>query len=151
MNLIKLVKLKLLSILIVLFGIFLSGCSESEKTTTWNASESFTQENLTLYGTKGKFGIIKVNGEANEPEFPVGQGRRYDVYFFDKSKEINGKKYKLSAIHKDSKEAIQLYEWDIENKKSGAKFFLDKEGLWKFNVSIDDEPYTSFIIEVDKN
>ncbi|MBH0175702.1 hypothetical protein IHV09_19195 [Fictibacillus sp. 23RED33] len=143
------IKLKLLSILIVLFGI-LSGCSEREESVTWNVSESFTQENLTLYGTKGKFGIIKVNGEANEPEFPVGQGRHYAVYFFDKSKEINGKKYKLSAIHKDSKEAIQLYEWDIENNKSGAKFFLDKEGLWKLNVSIDDEPYTSFIIEAVK-
>lgn len=144
------IKLKLLSILIVLLSIFLSGCSEKEKSIIWNASESFTQENLTLYGTKGKFGMIKVNGEANEPEFPVGQGRKYDVYFFDKSKEINGKKYKLSAIHKDSKETIQLYEWDIENNKSGAKFFLDKAGLWKFTVSIDDEPYTSFIIEAVK-
>jgi hypothetical protein len=142
--------LKLLSILFVLFGVILSGCSEDEKSTTWKTSESFTKDNLTLYGTKGEFGINKVNGEANEPEFPVGQGRKYDVYFFDISKEINGKKYKLSAIHKDSKEAIQLYEWDIENNKSGAKFFLDKEGLWKIIVSIDEEQYTSFIIEADK-
>lgn len=41
---------------------------------------------MTLYGTKGKFEIIKkANGNGNEPEFPVGPGRHYEVYFLDSS------------------------------------------------------------------
>jgi hypothetical protein len=137
--------------IIFILGIFLIGCSEEGKKDVWKTSDTFTKDNIQLYGTKGKFGIIKVNGKADEPEFPVGQGRQYDVYFLDNSNEYNGKKYKMSGTHKDTKETVQLYEWDIENNKSGAKFFLSKQGLWKINVSIDEKPFTSFVVKAEEN
>jgi hypothetical protein len=65
----------------------------------------------------------------------------------ESSEEFNGKGYKMVATHKDICETVELYEWEIDNKQSGAKFVLDKEGLWKIDVSVDDEPYTSFIVE----
>jgi hypothetical protein len=42
---------------------------------------------------------------------------------------------------------VKLYEWEIDNKQSGAKFVLDHVGLWKIDVLVDDEPYTNFIVE----
>jgi|GEM_PF-5278157 len=53
----------------------------------------------------------------------------------------------MVATHLDTDKTVKLYEWDIDNHRSGAKFGLDKEGLWKIDVTVDDEPYTSFIIE----
>lgn len=132
--------------LLVIVGLLLSGCVEA-KTINWEPNPTFIDDNMTLHGTEGKFGIIKANGEGFEPEFPVGEGRLYHVYFFDSAKDFNGKKYKMMATHKDSGETVKLYEWDIENKQSGAKFGLDKTGLWKIDVSVDDEQYTSFVVE----
>ncbi len=138
--------MKLLGLLFIV-GLLLSGCIEEEKTVSWELSPPFNAENLTLHGIEGKFGIIKVNGEGFEPEFPVDQGRLYHVLFLDSSKDFNGKKYKMIALHQDADESIKLYEDTIESNKSGAKFFLDKKGLWKIDVFIDDEHYTSFIVE----
>jgi hypothetical protein len=133
--------------LLVFVGLLLSGCVE-DKTVNWEPSPTFIADNMTFHGTEEKFGIIKANGEGFEPEFPVvGQGRLYHVYFLDSAKDFNGKKYKMMATHKDTGETVKLYEWDIENKQSGAKFGLDKTGLWKIDVSVDDEQYTSFIVE----
>ena len=129
--------------------LLLLGCTEEKANDgDWNLSPTFNVDNLTLHGTEGKFGIIKVNGESNEPEFPiVNQGRLYKVYFLDSTKDFNGKKYKMIATHKDAGDAVELYEWNIDNKQSGAKFGLDKTGLWKFDVIIDEKPYTSFVVE----
>ncbi|OEH91105.1 hypothetical protein [Bacillus solimangrovi] len=100
-----------LSILFILIGVLLFGYSEDDKKTAWKSSETFTKDNMTLYGTKGKFGIIKVNGKADEPEFPVGEGRLYAVYFLDGSKEINGKKIqndRNSQRHKRNCSALRM-------------------------------------------
>jgi hypothetical protein len=132
--------------LLIMVGIFLSGCADND-TTNWKVSSTFTDGNMKLYGTEGKFGIIKANGESGEPEFPVGKGRLYNIYFLKSAEDFKGKRYKMVATHKDSGETVDLYEWEIENNQSGAKFVLDKEGLWKINVSVDGKPYTSFIVE----
>ena len=125
--------------------LLLSGCTEDKE---WTLSPTFNVDNLTLYGTEGKFGIKKTNGESDESEFPVvNQGRLYNVYFLDSAKDFNGKKYKMIATHKDTEDAVELYEWNIENNQSGAKFGLDKTGLWKIDVTIDEKSYTSFVIE----
>jgi len=138
------------SILLLALVLLLFGCTEDKKANDrdWKLSPTFNVDNLTLHGTEGKFGIIKANGESVEPEFPVGEGRKYHVYFLDSAKDFNEKKYKLMATHKDTGETVELYELVIEDKQSGAKFFLDKTGLWKIDVvSVDDEQYTSFIVE----
>jgi hypothetical protein len=83
--------LTLVTVTLVFIIVILSGCSEVQKTATWKKSESFTKENLILYGTKGEFGIMKVNGKPNEPDFPVNQGRQYEVFFFDDSEKVSGK------------------------------------------------------------
>jgi hypothetical protein len=135
--------------LIVLF-LLLSGCTEDKKAndTDWTLSPTFTVDNFLLYGTEGKFGITKTNGEGDEPEFPVvNQGRLYMVFFLDSTKDFNGKKFKMIATHKDTGDAVELYEWDIENEQSGVKFGLDKTGLWKIDVTVDEKSYTSFVIE----
>lgn len=128
-------------------SILLSGCVVHE-TANWEPNPTFIVDNMTSHGTNGKFGIMKANGESDEPEFPViGQGRLYLVKFLDDSKDFNGKKYKMMATHKDTGETVRLYEWNIENNQSGAKFGLDKVGLWRIDVSVDEEQYTSFIVE----
>ncbi len=128
--------------------LILSGCSEDGKA-DWKTSPTFTKDKMTLHGLEGKFGIIKVNGESDEPEFPAGdQGRLYQLYFLEK--DFNGKNYKMTATHKDTGETVKLYEWAIENKQSGAKFGLDKEGLWKISVVVDEKPYIDFVIEAEK-
>jgi hypothetical protein len=130
----------------ILVVLLLTACASSDET-YWGLSATFTHDNNTLFGTKGKFGIIKTNGESNEPEFPVGQGRQYHVYFLDDIKDLNGKKYKMMATHKDSDKTVNLYENEIQNMQSGAKFGLNKGGLWKIDVLIDGDEFTSFIVE----
>ncbi|MDM5233441.1 hypothetical protein [Lysinibacillus pakistanensis] len=128
--------------------LILSGCSEDIKT-DWEKSPTFTKDNMILHGLEEKFGIIKVNGESDEPEFPVGdEGRLYQVYFLEK--DFIGKNFKMTATHKDTGETVKLYEWAIENKQSEAKFGFDKKGLWKISVLVDEKPYTDFIIEAEK-
>jgi hypothetical protein len=143
-------KIKLfLTLLVVLFMAFLSGCSPQEEEIVWKESDQFEHDDMKLYGTEGKFGIVKLNGKAGEPAFPVGEGRHYGVYFLENSTDHNAKKYRMSATHKDSKEPVKLYEWGIGNNESGAKFFLDKEGLWKIDVTVDGDPLTSFIVRAE--
>ena len=115
--------------LLILAVILLTGCAEND-TTNWDLSPTFTYDNLTLYGTEGKFGMIKVNGENGEPEFPVNKGRQYNVYFFENTEDFNGKRYKMDATHKDTDETAELYEWEIENKQSG----MVKQHIYSMNL-----------------
>ncbi|MBT2644332.1 hypothetical protein J7I80_18980 [Bacillus sp. ISL-41] len=133
-------------VFIISVVLLLTACASSDET-YWGLSATFTHDNNTLFGTKEKFGVIKTNGESNEPEFPVGQGRQYRVYFLDDIKDLNGKKYKMMATHKDSNETVNLYENEIQNMQSDAKFGLNKGGLWKIDVLIDGDEFTSFIVE----
>ena len=140
-------------VICVLFlsSLLLVGCSE-DNTMDWKLTPVFISDDMYLHGTKGEFGIRKVNGEVVEPEFPVvDQGRLYQLYFLDSTKDFNGKTYKMLATHKDSEETIELYEDSIENNQSGAKFVLEKTGLWKIDVLVDNEKYTSFVIEAKTN
>ncbi|MGM0840364.1 MAG: hypothetical protein ACQEWE_06555 [Bacillota bacterium] len=56
----------------------------------------------------------------------------------------------MVATHKETDETIHLYEWGIENHRSGAKFALGREGLWKIDVTVDEEELTSFVVKVEK-
>lgn len=128
--------------------VMLVGCTKDDAA-KWEVSPTFTVDDKTYHGTEGKFGIIKANGEADESAFPAGKGRHYEVYFLDSDKSYVGEKYKMIAKHKDSGETVQLYEWDIVNKQSGAKFALDEAGIWKVEVEVDGEPLTSFVVEAE--
>ncbi|WP_394189125.1 hypothetical protein [Paenisporosarcina quisquiliarum] len=137
--------------ILFLSSFLLVGCSE-DNTIDWKPTPAFIADDMDLHGTKGEFGIRKVNGEVVEPEFPVvDQGRLYQLYFLDSTKDFNGKTYKMLATHKDSEETIELYEDSIENNQSGAKFVLEKTGLWKIDILVDNELYTSFVIEAKTN
>lgn len=142
-----------MSIFLVLSSLIIFGCVEEEQEQViWSKTPTFINEGMQLYGTDGAFGMIRMNGKENEPDFPVGQGRLYDVYFLDTSQDLqanDGKKYKMTAIHQDTNETINLYEWDIWNNKSGAKFGLDKEGLWNITVTINDAPIADFVIQAE--
>lgn len=137
--------------ILFLSSLLLEGCSE-DNTKDWKLTPAFISDGMDLHGTKGEFGIRKANGEVVEPEFPViDQGRLYQLYFLDSTKDFNGKTYKMLATHKDSEETIELYENTIENNQSGAKFGLDKTGLWKIDILVDNKLYTSFVIEAKTN
>lgn len=134
--------------LLMLVGILLSGCAGKDAP-NWEVSPVFTDDNnKTFHGVEGKFGLIKANGEPDEPEFSAGQGRLYDVYFLESATDFVGERYKMTATHKESGKTVELYEWDIINGQSGAKFGFDESGVWKIDVAVDDKPYTSFVIEV---
>lgn len=137
--------------ILFLSSLLLVGCSE-DNTKDWKLTPAFISDGMDLHGTKGEFGIRKANGEVVEPEFPViDQGRLYQLYFLDSTKDFNGKTYKMLATHKDSEETIELYEDSIENNQSGAKFGLDKTGMWKIDILVDNKLYTSFVIEAKTN
>lgn len=145
------IKLSALSFLLVLCSLLIFGCVEEEQV-NWTRTPTFMHEGMQLYGTDSVFGMIRVNGNINEPDFPVGQGRLYDLYFLDMTQDTqvnDGKKYKMTAIHQDTNETINLYEWDIWSNRSGAKIGFDKEGLWEVAVTINDAPITKFVIQVE--
>lgn len=138
--------LKQLTGILILVGFILSGCSGNAQN-DWELSSTFTNDYMALHGVQGKFGIIKVNGEGDESEFPVNEGRLYQVYFLEN--DFNGESYKMTATYEGEEETAKLYEADIEDKQSGAKLAFDKDGLWKISVLVDEEPYTDFIIKVE--
>lgn len=136
---------KRISLMIIILFI-LSACTNSDEP-NWGLSATFTNDDKTLFGTKDQFGMMKLNGEDDEPEFPAGKGRHYKLYFLDNSKDLTGKKYKMIGTHKDSGETMELYQQEIMRMQSEAKFGLDQKGLWKIDILIEDEEYTSFVVE----
>ncbi|MDW0114121.1 hypothetical protein QT711_13065 [Sporosarcina saromensis] len=138
---------KLVGLFIVTW-LVLVGCTNDDAA-KWEVSPTFTVDDKTFYGTEGKFGMIKANGEVDESAFPAGKGRLYEVHFLDSDKSYDGEKYKMVATHKESGETVKLYEWDIVDKQSGAKFALDEAGLWNIEVEIDGEPLTSFVVKAE--
>lgn len=78
----------------------------------------------------------------------VGEGRLYHLYFLDPLIDVNSKTFTLTATHQGTGENVKLYEWEIQNNMSGAKFGIDKKGLWRLNVTIDGQQYASFFVEV---
>lgn len=139
---------KSISIVFVLILILLFGCVQEEET-VWTQSPTFMHDEMILYGTEEKFGMMRANGEENEPDFPVGQGRLYNLYFLDSSQNNDGKKFIMTATHQETNETVELYEWDIWNNKSGAKFGFDQEGLWKVTVTIEEAVVTDFIVRAE--
>ena len=137
------------SLLFLLALILLFGCVEEEETDL-KESPTFIHDEMILYGTEGKFGMMRANGEENEPDFPVSQGRLYNMYFLDASQNNDGKKFKMTATHQDTNETVELYEWDIWSNESGAKFGFDQEGLWKVTVTIEDIHVTDFIVQAEE-
>ena len=131
-------------LLLVLF--MLNACTNSDES-YWGLSATFTKDGKTLYGIEDQFGMMKLNGESDEPEFPAGKGRHYKLYFLSNSKDLTGKKYKMIGTHKDSGETMELYQQEIMGMQSEVKFGLDQKGLWKIDILIDDEEYTSFVVE----
>ncbi|NMH68171.1 hypothetical protein HF072_05200 [Bacillus sp. RO3] len=136
--------------LLVVLGVSLSGCSGGNDEEDWKETGTFTEKEMIMYGKEGKFGLVKVNGEETEPAFPFAEGRHYDVYFLDDSVDVSGKKYLMTALHKETNETIYLYKWGIDHNKSGAKFALGREGLWRIDVEVDGEAYTSFVVKAEK-
>lgn len=128
-----------------LVGLFLTGCMDNNDSASWKATPTFTEDGTTLYGIDGKFGVSKVNGETDEPEFPATQGRLYDIHFLEN--ELNGENYKITATHQDTGNIVTLTEQEMYGKYGQAKFGFDESGLWKIDVTVDDEPYTDFIVE----
>ncbi|MEK4029445.1 hypothetical protein MKZ02_13030 [Pseudobacillus sp. FSL P4-0506] len=139
------VKIKLIGVLLFAFVLLLTGCAEN----TAEPSPTFEAKGKLLYGEKGKFGMVKLNGESGEPEFTVEKGGHYQLYFLDDSTGINGEGYSMTATHEETGKKIQLYKAMIENEQSGAKLAFDQRGLWDISVAVDKEPYASFIVEVE--
>jgi hypothetical protein len=50
----------------------------------------------------------------------------------------------MTATHKETGETLDLYEAVINNNRSGVKFALEKTGIWKIEVAVDEQPFTSF-------
>ncbi|KIY20860.1 hypothetical protein [Mesobacillus subterraneus] len=132
--------------LVIFILFFLNACTHRDEP-YWGLSATFTKDGMTLYGKEDRFGMTKMNGEMDEPEFPVEKGRLYKLYFFDNSKDLTGKKYKMVGTHKDSSKTMELYQQEIMGRQSEAKFGLNQKGLWKIVILIEDEEYSSFVVE----
>lgn len=123
--------------------LIVAGCME-QKQTEWVESPTFTEDDQVFYGVQGKIGLVRENGEKNEPDFPAQQGRLYSIYLWDD--ELNGKVVNMSMTHEDTEEIVEIIEFENWNNKTGVKFGFEHEGLWKINVTVDNKPYTDFII-----
>ncbi|WP_153722160.1 hypothetical protein [Sporosarcina cascadiensis] len=125
--------------------IFLAGCTDNNEDTNWKVSPTFTKENQVLYGTEGKFGLTNING-PDKPLFPAQQGRLYRIYFLE---DVKGhSKYKITATHQDTGDSEELIETEI-GEETEVKIGFGEAGLWKIDVTVDGEPYTDFVIEVN--
>ncbi len=120
----------------------------------WIVDKPFMVGDVKLIGKEGKFGLRRMNGDANEEFANLGKGIHYYIYFWGNADRFIGK-YKLIATHKDTLEAIKLYEWPISLSadlgsvaQSGGKTGLDKPGLWKLEVYVNDIYFDSVIINV---
>ncbi|TFB22060.1 hypothetical protein E3U55_07095 [Filobacillus milosensis] len=146
--------------LCVLFLLIVVACDSQSTESNNHTDSSFEVNNQTLHGEEGKFGIIKVNGEENEPEFIAGTvGRLYYLYFWGNEDGMIGKEYRMEATHQETGETKILYEDMIQrpfsetnidaDAASGAKFAFNTEdaGWWTIDIFIDDEPFSSFMIE----
>jgi hypothetical protein len=128
-----------------------AGCSSETSETNWEPSPTFEAGNLVLYGVEGKFSITRLAPEGKG----FGTGGHYRTLFWGDKDELIKKKYKMIAINKEE-ETKKLYEWGIDlmpendetgaTAQSGAKFGLDP-GIWKIEITVDGEPFTSFVVE----
>ncbi|MFG6113945.1 hypothetical protein ACGTN9_02060 [Halobacillus sp. MO56] len=152
--------MKKASVSVIIILLLLIACSsEAEQKEVWSKDETFEVEDRTYYGKEGKFAIVKENGESDEAAFPAGpQGRLYSVFFWGDPEELIGKEYTLIATHEEADESIELYKKAISGNSfedisadaaSGAKFGLDKPGLWLMEVLVEGEDFASFIIEAE--
>ncbi len=140
--------------IIAIFIVCLSIYLQINKPDIWKVSPTFLAGKLTLQGTEGKFGIIKMNN-PRDVLFRSGRGGLYYLYFWGKGDEVSGK-YSMTATHKESGQTIHLYEWPIVKGandagaagQSGGRFGLNLPGLWKLNISVNEKPFDEIIVDV---
>ncbi len=132
-------------VLIFLSFLLIVGCSEKEE--HWRKSPLISIDDLVYYGSDQVFGMTKMNGNLDEPDFQKGQARLYQITFFDHTEQYVGKTYKLTGFHEETGETVDLYQDEIQGENA-AKIKFDKTGFWKIEVLIDNELYTNFIIDV---
>ena len=128
------------------------GCTGEDKDTNkdnWKESPTFIHDGKTMYGVEGKVGIVKENGEEKEPFFPATQGRLYNISFFEDAKEFYGKEAKITATNQNTGDTVELAKIRVSSTMS-SKLSFNKEGLWKVDITIEDKPFTSFVIKAEK-
>lgn len=123
----------------------LAGCKE-HKQTEWVESPTFTKEGQRFYGVEGKIGIVRENGEKNEPDFPAQQGRLYSIYLWGNVQ--NGQVVKMLMTSQQTGEKVEILETEFWNNPISVKIGFEHGELWKIDVTVDDKPYTQFIIRV---
>jgi|GEM_PF-3144384 len=145
--------------LLFMLLVILSGCApkftslpeqpESVKQNNqWQPSPTFTAGEVQLHGNPGRFGIQYDTLEA-------GVGRVYRLYFWGKPEEI-GDRYRIVATYKGFDERFGLASSAIEKEannpanadaSSTAKFALDKPGIWRLEVFMDETFFDSIVVE----
>ncbi|MBO1003656.1 hypothetical protein ACFSKI_12655 [Pseudogracilibacillus auburnensis] len=125
--------------------LFIFGCNGQDK--NWRQNGSVSVADVDYIGAEASFGITKINGDPNEPHFLKDQGRLYQLSFFDHTDQLVGKTYTLIATHEDTGKIVELYKDEIQGENA-AKIGFDERGFWTIDVMIDEEVYTSFVIEV---
>jgi hypothetical protein len=120
------------------------------------ADRIFMVNGIQMLGHEGKFGIRKMNRTQDQAFLISKAGYHVEIYFWG-DKGLFNTKYKLTATKKDTNKTIALYEWPITlgsssevgaDAQSGAKFGIDEPGLWRLDVSVNDIPFDSVIVDV---
>ncbi|MGZ9584421.1 hypothetical protein [Paenibacillus marinisediminis] len=140
---------------IILGLIFLITACTSQTTTenqsNWEISSTFEIDGVKVHGKKDRL-IFAPQGESD-----ISKGGHFLIYFWGKPDEI-ANTYSLIGIHKDTGTKKELYpNWEVsraENKLgadagSGAKFILDKKGLWRLEVYMGDKYFDSIVVEAN--
>lgn len=128
----------------ILMLFIVAGCKEQKQKKEWVESPTFTEDSQMFYGVQGKIGIVRENGGGNEPDFPAQQGRLYTIYYW--GDEQNGQVVQMIMTHEETGKIVEITDFETWNNKIGVKIGFEHEGLWKINVTVDEKPYTEFII-----
>jgi hypothetical protein len=128
----------------------------TQPTKEWEPTGFFMVNGIQMLGHEGKFGIRKMNRTEDQTFLISKAGYHVEIYFWG-DKGLFNAKYKLTATKKDTNKTIALYEWPITlgsssevgaDAQSGAKFGIDEPGLWRLDVSVNDIPFDSVIVDV---
>jgi hypothetical protein len=151
------------TILVLLLGLLLIGCSNTKETNTeenWEESATFVREAIVTddgqkddivfrIGDNGKLGF----GEYGP--FIAGESQKYMWHFWGDEKTLT-KPFKVIGISKETGEKITVFKIQSQNPapNNGADHHLPSSlelpspGLWRLEVYFDDKLFGNVVVDV---
>ena len=133
------------------FIFLMTACTDQNNTdnqTNWQLSRTFEVDGIKVYGKEDRL-VFMPRGESD-----ISKGGHFSIYFWGKPEEI-ADKYKLIGIPDSGTKQTLYPDWEVsrtENElgadaQSGAKYILDKKGMWRLEVYMGDDYFDSVVVK----